>query len=57
MFFYYKYRRIVVNICMNVNGFNTKDIDDIIEEYESEQTFTKDGKFLGMRKVRKDKYV
>lgn len=42
---------------MNVNGFNTKDIDDIIEEYESEQIFTKDGKFLGMRKVRKDKYV
>jgi len=32
---------------MNVNGFNTKDIDDIIEEYESEQTFTEleDGTF------------
>lgn len=29
------------------NGFNTKDIDDIIEEYESEQTFTEleDGTF------------
>lgn len=32
---------------MNVNRFNTKDIDDIIEEYESEQTFTEleDGTF------------
>ena len=29
------------------NGFNTKDINDIIEEYESEQTFTEleDGTF------------
>lgn len=47
MFFYYKYRRIFTNICMNVNRFNTKDIDDIIEEYESEQTFTEleDGTF------------
>lgn len=47
MFFYYKYRRIHLNICMNVNRFNTKDIDDIIEEYESEQTFTEleDGTF------------